>query len=69
MSGNDADQEWVPCLQAAAPSVLTKCVPAYKSQAVPAVKNSTQFYNVFITLPDCFYGLVGPSAIPLPQTP
>lgn len=45
-------------LQAAAPSVLQDCVPAYKSQAVPAIKNSTQFYDVFITLPDCFYGLV-----------
>jgi hypothetical protein len=51
--------------QAAAPSVLQNCVPAYKSQAVPAVKNSTQFYNVFITIPDCFYGLVRLSAYPL----
>ena len=37
---------------------MAGCLPAYKSQAVPAVKNSSQFFNVFITLPDCFYGLV-----------
>ena len=45
-------------MQAAAPSVLQDCIPAYKSQALPVVTNSSQFYDVFITLPDCFYGLV-----------
>ena len=35
------------------------CVPSYRSQATPAVSNSTQFYNVYVTVPDCFYGQVG----------
>lgn len=53
----------LPCLQAAAaPAPSSACIPAYQAQILPAVRNSTQFYNVFITLPDCFYGLVSLSA-------
>ena len=45
---------------AAAPALLPDCLPAYQIQAVPAVQNSTQFYNIFLTLPECFYGAVRP---------